>query len=882
MKFTRQKITVDLSNRTLHEIPAHILIDSSIEVLILDNNYIVEIPDEIGNLENLSELSLNGNPIQKISKEISTLSKLVTISLANISIRDIPEEIYAIKSLKNLYLYNNEISKIDKRIKNLEALEILIISNNNLFELPLELEQLRELQELDVSRNQIFKIDSSVLNLSELELLDLSYNQISEFPHLVNELPALVNLSLRGNPLELPPPELSFEKYNDDSNIGKIRQYFREYFGAKSDFLFEIKLLLVGEGRVGKTSVSKKLSIPKYFLKDEETTYGIEIKPWIISKKEFTRKTKNSHFKPKKNLRVNIWDFGGQEIYHATHQFFLTKRSLYILVTESRQEDKYEDFYYWLNCIKVFGDNSPVIIVQNKCDQPIKDLPLKEFKSSFPNIQVLQRVSCMNNLGISDLKNIIKELVIDPNIFPHIGSQLPKVWVDVRNEIEKIQDKGVDYIDYQSYLKICLKYEMNEERANFLVDFFNDIGVLLYFRDDWDLKDTVFLNHAWVTNSVYKVLDNKEIISKHGKFTTRDLEKVWKVKRYYNKRRELLSLMKKFELCFEISSNTYLVPQLLEVDEVSYTWDESKDNIRIYYQYKFMPKGILTRLIVKRHNDILNSKYWRHGVILEYAETQALIKEKFFDRQITIDLQGKNKKLLLESIKKSIKEIHADFHNIEFEEMVPCICGECRHSTNPHYFKSSELYLRKNRNKETIECYNSFENIRIEEILSKTELKSDFSENATKDNSIFISYAHADKEWLNKVIKHLTVLKKEGYHLEIWSDEKIGVSQNWRNEIYDALHKAKIGILLISTDFLSSDFIMDNELPMLLANAMNNGTHIMPIVLKPSRFNKHKIISSFQAVNDPSKPLSALSEAEQDNILVNLADSVEDIILGKL
>jgi internalin A len=870
---------IDLTNKSISIIPNSVFAMKELETLILDDNSIELIPDDICELTKLKELSINNNKITKISKNIAKLTKLETLSIAGNSLDELPIQIFNILNLKNLFCYDNKLSQLNKEIKKLTNLEVLILSNNNIYELPPEIGLLSNLQELDLSFNQLYVLPDSILQLINLESLDLFNNQLSGLPKIVNELPSLVNLSLSNNPIELPPPEIAIERDMTDSNIGKIRNFFKEYASGNTDYLFEIKLLLVGEGRVGKTSIAKKLTTPKYELQDEHSTEGIDIKPWIISKNDFI-KNEEIKIKPKKNLRINIWDFGGQEIYHATHQFFLTKRSMYLLVTESRQEDKPDDFFYWLNCIKIFGDNSPAIIVQNKCDQPIKDIPFKEFQKEFSNIISLQRISCKHGFGqtIIDLKEEIKRIVSNTNLLPHLGSPLPQVWIEVRKDIESLQDKKLDYLDFDEYLKICKKHELSEKRAIFLSEFFHDVGVVLHFHKDWELKDTLFINHEWVTNGVYKVLDNLNIILKHGIFNKDDLEQIWKQKRYYNKRRELLALMKKFELCFEIEPDKYLLPQLLPVDEVEYEWDDSKVQLKYYYQYKFMPKGILTRLIVKRNCDIYNSKYWRYGVILEYAETKALIREKYFDRKLTIDITGKNKKLMLQIIQKSIKEIHADFSNIEVEEMVPCNCDECVSTIIPNFYKLSELELRQKKQKDTIECYKSYAHVSINSILSNIQIDRDEESKSKYNNSIFISYSHCDEYWLEKVLKNLKVLKKEGYVIDIWSDKQIKASQNWRDEIYKSLNKAKIGILLISTDFLASDFIIDNELPILLKHAKTRGTNIVPVLLRPSRFLKNKILSQFEAVNNAQIPLSELSESKQDELLVSLTNRIEEIL----
>ncbi|MCB9069243.1 MAG: GTP-binding protein [Calditrichae bacterium] len=300
------------------------------------------------------------------------------------------------------------------------------------------------------------------------------------------------------------------EIYNSVNNIDMLFNFLAEIVDEE-DFLYEIKLLLIGEGRVGKTSIAKSLSNEEYILEDEHTTEGIDIQPWLIQPEEF----EELGIEIDKEFRVNIWDFGGQEIYHATHQFFLTKRSVYILVTESRKEDKHEDFYYWLNIVKLLGDKSPVIITLNKCDQPTKDLPINEYQKAFKNIIEFRKISCIPNYRdtIESLKCEIKRIITNPVHVPHISTALPAVWVRIREELQYIQQE-MEYISYQEYLDICLSYSLNEKRALHLSSFFHDLGVFLHFQDDIELFDTVFLDHEWVTDGVYKVLDNTLVKTK--------------------------------------------------------------------------------------------------------------------------------------------------------------------------------------------------------------------------------------------------------------------------------------------------------------------------------------------------------------------------------
>lgn len=140
---------------------------------------------------------------------------------------------------------------------------------------------------------------------------------------------------------------------------------------------------------------------------------------------------------------------------------------------------------------------------------------------------------------------------------------------------------------------------------------------------------------------------------------------------------------------------------------------------------------------------------------------------------------------------------------------------------------------------------------------------------------IFISYSHQDSNWMKEVTKNLKVLEIDDLDFETWDDTKIKSGEKWKIEIEKALKECKIAILLISTDFLASDFIQNDELPPLLKKAEEDGTVILPLIVGYSRFTKSKNLKDFQAVNDPNNPLISCSKAEVQKILVKLTDDVE-------
>jgi hypothetical protein len=144
--------------------------------------------------------------------------------------------------------------------------------------------------------------------------------------------------------------------------------------------------------------------------------------------------------------------------------------------------------------------------------------------------------------------------------------------------------------------------------------------------------------------------------------------------------------------------------------------------------------------------------------------------------------------------------------------------------------------------------------------------------------TVFISYSHLDGRWLRKVQTNLEVLNYLGIKFTPWEDTKIKSGTKWRAEIEKALAASQVAILLVSTDFMASKFIQEDELPPLLKSAEAGGTTILPLILKPCLFAKHPKLSAYQAVNDPTRPLSRLTQPEQDEILVRLAERVRELL----
>ncbi|MBD2123254.1 COR domain-containing protein [Trichocoleus sp. FACHB-262] len=564
----------------------------------------------------------------------------------------------------NAHLSNNQLTQVPEAIGQLTNLSALHLSNNQLTQVPEAIGQLTNLSALYLARNQLTQVPEAIGQLTNLTELRLWGNQITEIPNWLEELPNLNKLDLRQNPLPispeiLGPPDLSREP----GSVEAIFNYCQQLRSGEVRPLNEAKLLLIGQGSVGKTSLINRL-IYNRFNCHESQTDGLNIEAWDIHV--------NS-----KDVRLNVWDFGGQEIYHATHQFFLTKRSLYLLVCNCRTSEEENRIEYWLKLIESFGGQSPVIIVGNKKDEQPFDINRKALRDKYPNIKDIIETSCDTSEGINDLRNAITREVGQLN---DVYNLLPLSWFEVK---EQLEDMDEDFISYSQYACICASKTVTEEtNQEQLIDLLHNLGLVLNFRDHPILQSTNVLNPDWVTEGIYALLSDEILKTKtKGILTYADLSRVLDSQRYPAKRHGyLVTLMQEFQLCFQIpncSIDTFLIPGLLSKEEPKDTKLEG-DTLEFQYHYRVLPESILSRFIVLTHDKIYGQTYWRSGVMLAYTEGNetyniARIKADPEDKKIFISISGREitRRSFLLMIRDVFNRIHSTFANPEVTEWVP-------------------------------------------------------------------------------------------------------------------------------------------------------------------------------------------------------------------
>jgi len=826
---------------------------------------------------------------------LSGLTQLTDLFLMQMKVSDV-SALNGLKQLKMLGLSNMQVNDVSV-LGSLKQLKSLVLSNTQVNDVS-ALGSLKQLESLDLRDTQVS--DITPLQHLPLKKLNLQKTPISRLPPWIADLGLEIRwhesfgegdfITFFDNPLEEPPPEVVKQGRK------AVQSYFDQLATQTEDRLFEAKLLILGEGGAGKTSLARKLIDPQAPLpQEEETTRGIDVQRYSFPLQGDGFPTVPQRvLSTDRNFRLNLWDFGGQEIYKATHRFFLSRRALYVLVADSRNEDT--DFNYWLNMVETFGGDSPLLIVLNEKQQRKRHLDTVAMRQRFPNIKEVLDVDLAeeDSSRLQRLRAAVRYYVTQ---LSHIGNPIPARWTDVRAALERDQRNTITLRDY---LAICKANGIEQAAdAQVLSHYFHDIGVFLHFQDDELLNNTIFFNANWATSAAYKLLDHPLLNQQAGRFTRADVQIIWHEEQYEFVRSELLRLMQRFILIYQIAgTEDYIMPQRLPLLQPTYSWSTA-NNLVLRYQYDlFMPKGIIAQFIVQMNRYIRDQQLvWRQGVVLEREASQAEIIEGYDYRTITIRVAGRERRDFMTILTEQFDAINGQYAKLQVDKLIPCNCAECRGREIPHFFQYQDLKRRMEKGRREVECEISYTmvNVRslIDEVFNDTaqasaEWQHEVLKLATqhqarpvasvKRDKVFVSYSHKDRVWLAKVQTNLKVLENLGITVNLWDDSQIKPGMKWRAEIEQALASAKVAILLVSTDFLASDFIHNNELPPLLRAAAQNGLTILSIILKPCLYGLHTELAEYQSVNDPKEPLSALRENEQDEILVTLANRMVELI----
>jgi internalin A len=676
-------------------------------------------------------------------------------------------------------------------------------------------------------------LPDEVGRLRHLQGLFLDENHLHRLPAAISALP-LKSLSLASN-VDLGLPESVLRR-----NPKVILRYYFESRGEEGRPLRELKLLLVGRGKAGKTTLIKRLANEEPDPSESET-HSIAIRELLLDC-------------PKGKVKTRVWDFGGQEILHSTHQFFLTERSFYILVLEPRTGLAQRDAEYWLKLIETQGAGSPAIVVLNQSRGRSWRVDEVKLRRRFPFIVDFISTDALYGDGLEELRRAMVQTV---ETMRDVWLPFPNRWREIKDAVAGMSN---NFLSYRQYVTLCKKYgEKRPEAQADLAGILHALGLALYFGNDPRLHDTRVLNPSWVTGGVYAVIRSPSVKQKDGQLTQRGMprvlreaeqQKVIKADDYPTKTHSfILELMRAFQLCYASEEERgkptrYLVPELLPEYEpqMAEAWEQAQ--VRLRYRYDVLPPGLLPRFIVRTHALSDGAPHWRHGVVLKHADAQALIREET-DKELHVFVLGGDddtRTLLVAMVRRELETLHAEMKMQPVEELE--LTGEGERWISVKALRDVEQ-PRKPKQRMAVQPEGTAE-IHVSRELDKLVPSEARAIDRKPDTApvpvrIFVCYAHEDERQLKRLDLMLDILEQQ-HGLGAWIDKRLIAGDEWDEQIRQRLEEMDIFLFIASATSIVRPYIQDPELRRAKERHAAGEVEIATVKLEPCACDDDKFI----------------------------------------
>ena len=718
-----------VSHNSLTELPPAVSRLSSLETLDVAANRLGQISASISALSNLSLLDLSSNNIKVVPGELSLLRRLVYLildcnsdvmlppsfaecavvhlSVAGCSLGAFPLAICELRLLRTLTLSNNHLMELPPSIEQLHDLEELDLSHNKLKDVPSQIGELRKLQRLNLCANHLRRVPPSTGGLSRLAELRLADNGLDELPEALWDATALTNIDLRNNRLTTLPDglarlrDLRRLRLNGNpltslpSEIGGMRSLIEpppeivamgadavvSYCVGSGTTQWHSKMVILGEPRVGKTQLLRALQgLP--FERHSEWTRGIATATLTLAHPDCADTT----------MKLNVWDFGGQHILHATHQFFLSRRSLYVLVWDPTRQGEANRLTYWLDTITAQAPESPVLVVASHRDV-IEETLQPELTKLYPQIRWNGSVSNRTRRGVDELREALTKQAAE---LPLMGEMWPDRWIAATTRV--IEDRRVA-IPAFAFRQILASEGLKHTETEYLGRYLHELGHVLFF-DEPGLDETVILDPRAVTEQIGRVLFDPELARARGIASLSQLRSIWAdVDR--GLRDHYLELLRKFDLAYPIRDEptaACLVVEHLPEEPPSelIRWKRAAQEDgwierRVVYKLdRTLPPGIPTWFIAKTSRFGTEDR-WRYGTLLQNVEGQgdlALVTADRSKHQVEIAVRGPFPQAFLHVLQSALEATLDKYSGLGVTRLIPCCC---RGSRCPHMFNLDEL-----------------------------------------------------------------------------------------------------------------------------------------------------------------------------------------------
>lgn len=643
---------------------------NKLKYLGLNGTMINHIPKVIGKLKNLTEFYQGKTDVKILPIEMKGLTKLERLALWETQLEVLPDWICSYANLKGLYLgRDKKLQRLPENIGNLSKLEDLFLDGTNLRELPESFGKLTNLEHLLLG-------DTKIQSFPRLEMMthlyrcDLSNMVLERIPKEFINLKMEIRMigTQRDQGLNIANTRLLCQPI---SLFSHEKEFIDAYYEEEKIHLNETKVVFLGDGEAGKSHIIERIIIDNQLLEQfrEGSTPGIAIsqKSCVIGKE---------------NVRLQIWDFGGQEIMHSMHRFFLTERTLYVIVVNARDNTQDERAKYWLNNIKNFANGCPVIIVLNKMDQnPMASINERLLRTDYPQIKEIIKMSALRDT-CKDFGKLMESIVTAVKMFDSYAMDFPISWNKIKTRLEEMDD---NYIVDSEYRQICKQNFVEDEQIqNWLLDWFHDLGISFnYYRKDQLLGGYMVLKPTWITNAIYIILFNGSKYSRNGLIKISDIIDLLK-----NPPRSvenicyniievpyILGVMRRFEISYSVDDNNEFIPMMCDKNQ----HEEAEvfmngDCMEYYMEYEYLPNNVLHKLMIKMQDDLDKDKIWLTGMILNSRENNITALVRMHDRRIEIFVKSSNNnvyfpKEYLTEIRENLLKINTEL-NLVAKDMI--------------------------------------------------------------------------------------------------------------------------------------------------------------------------------------------------------------------
>ncbi|MCG2785759.1 MAG: leucine-rich repeat domain-containing protein [Anaerolineae bacterium] len=685
--------SLNLSYNQLTALPDSIGQLTQLQTLYLSNNQLTALPDSIGQLTQLQTLYLSNNQLTTLPDSLGQLTQLQTLDISINQLTALPEAVGNLRNLTGLHLYSNRLVIFPEVIGNLTNLTILRLGGTQLTTVSKVIGKLSNLTELHLHNNELTTLPEVIGKLSNLTGFLLAHNQLTNLSSSFAQLEHLESFNLDENPLN-PALQSAYDACKPP-NYEPLKAYLRSLENAEP--LYEAKLVLVGEGNVGKTTLLKALKskkgegAPK---KDERTTHGVEIDIHGL---------KLPH--PEKDgveIQLNAWDFGGQDVYRVTHQFFFSRRSLYLLVWEPRRGVQAGQVEDWLNMIRLrVGDEARVLIVSTHCktgeriariDKPVLQQQYGEMIVGFYEVDSLVPDEHTGEMvGIAALKKVIAE---ESAKLEQMGMLFNNNWKAARDELLTLSEPR---ISYAAFGEVCDRHSLSQIDTSTLAHLMHDLGYIVHYSDDERLRDDVVLQPQWLTKAIGFVLEDRTTQECEGILPDGRLSQVWHDHPFEKEPRYdptlypfFLRLMEKYDVSYRLpDGKASLVAQHVPQVRPELPWLPEQDppealrRIAMICAMEEDPPGLVPWMIVRTHDystELTNATgsihrlHWQKGMFLNHgAHGQAMLEKR--DREFHVYTQADWPEYFMNVIQHTLQKLITDnWPGMEgrYRFMVPC------------------------------------------------------------------------------------------------------------------------------------------------------------------------------------------------------------------